>query len=92
MVAEIITIGDEIITGFTTDTNSAWLSRALLDAGIRTEFHTSVGDTVSLIESAISVALKRADLVITTGGLGPTEDDLTKRAIVRVFRRNLVFN
>lgn len=92
MIAEIITIGDEIITGYTTDTNSGWLSRTLFEAGIATAFQTSVGDTVTGIESAITIALKRADLVITTGGLGPTEDDLTKRAVVRAFRRKLVFH
>lgn len=92
MLAEIITIGDEIVSGFTTDTNSVWLSRTLSDAGIEIAFHTSVGDSIPGIESVIATALKRADLVITTGGLGPTEDDLTKRALVRVFRRNLVFN
>jgi len=92
MKAEIISIGDELITGHSANTNSVWLSRELLQIGIRTPFITTVGDTVADMEQVIQQALRRVELVILTGGLGPTDDDLTKRALVKVFRRNLVFH
>ncbi|HSH00319.1 MAG TPA: competence/damage-inducible protein A, partial [candidate division Zixibacteria bacterium] len=92
MRAEIIAIGDELISGHIVNRNAAWLSVRLLELGVTPVYHTVVGDTVTIIEEAMNQALRRVDLVICTGGLGPTEDDLTKRAIVKVFRRNLVFH
>jgi competence/damage-inducible protein CinA-like protein len=92
MKAEIISIGDEIITGHISNTNATWLSKRLLSIGIETPFITAVGDTVANMEAVMQQALRRVDLVIMTGGLGPTDDDLTKRALVKVFRRNLVFH
>lgn len=92
MDIEVITIGDEVITGHTIDTNSAYMARALTDIGLSMKYKTSVGDSVELMEEAFRIALKRAQIVITTGGLGPTDDDLTKRAIVKVFKRNLIFH
>lgn len=92
MIAEIITVGDEIITGHIQNTNAAWLAKYLLTIGVATRYQTSVGDSVKVMEEVFHNALRRADLVIVTGGLGPTEDDLTKRAIVKVFRRNLIFH
>jgi len=92
MEVEIITIGDEIISGHTIDTNSAYIARKLAEIGLPVMYRTAVGDDIKKMEEAIFLALKRADIVITTGGLGPTDDDITKRAIVKVFKRNLVFH
>ena len=92
MDVELITIGDEIISGFNVDTNSAVLARMLVAAGLNVRFITSVGDSVDEMDEAFRLALKRAQVVITTGGLGPTDDDLTKRAIVKLFKRNLIFH
>ncbi len=92
MDVEIITIGDEIISGHTIDTNSAFIAGKLAEIGLWVTYKTAVGDELNRMEEVISQAMKRADIVITTGGLGPTDDDITKRAIVKVFRRNLVFH
>ncbi len=92
MDTEIIAIGDEIITGHTTDSNSGFIARSLLDLGFNVKYMSSIGDTLEDMEEAIRLGLKRARLVITTGGLGPTDDDITKKAIVRVFKRNLIFH
>jgi nicotinamide-nucleotide amidase len=91
MKAEIITIGDEILLGQTIDTNSAFIAKKLSQLGIDVTYKTSVGDDIQTISEALTNGLSRADLVITTGGLGPTNDDITKKAIVKVFKRNLVF-
>jgi nicotinamide-nucleotide amidase len=92
MDVEIITIGDEIITGHTIDSNSTFIAQQLTDSGFNVKFTSSVGDNIEAMEEISRVALKRSHIVITTGGLGPTDDDLTKRAIVKVFKRNLVFH
>lgn len=91
MDVEIVTVGDEVITGHTVDTNSAHISRVLTEVGLTIKYKSSVGDSIELMEEVFRMALKRAHLVIVTGGLGPTDDDLTKRAIVKVFKRNLIF-
>jgi nicotinamide-nucleotide amidase len=92
MDVEIITIGDEIITGHTLDSNGAEIAQQLLSIGLHIKYRSSVGDSLEGIEEASRLALKRAKIIITTGGLGPTEDDMTKRAIVKVFKRNLIFH
>ncbi len=92
MTVEIVAIGDEIISGHTIDTNSAFIAKKLVEIGLPVVFKTAVGDDIRHMEQVISQALKRADIVITTGGLGPTDDDITRRAIVKVFKRNLVFH
>jgi nicotinamide-nucleotide amidase len=92
MDVEIVTIGDEVVTGHTVDTNSSFIGRALTDIGLNVKYKTSVGDALDVMEEALRIALKRAQVVIATGGLGPTEDDMTKRAIVKVFKRNLIFH
>jgi nicotinamide-nucleotide amidase len=84
MIAELITIGTELLLGETTDTNSAYLARALKDRGVDTFWAMRVGDNQARIAQAIREALSRADLVITTGGLGPTGDDVTREAIAEV--------
>jgi len=92
MDVEIVTIGDEIVNGLKVDTNSAYIAERLSGAGFNVKYITSVGDNLPEMEEAFRLALKRVPLVVTTGGLGPTDDDLTKRAIVKVFKRNLIFH
>ncbi len=91
MNVELISIGDEIITGHTVDTNSVYIARKLAEIGLNVVYKTAVGDDLKRMEEVFYQAIKRADIVITTGGLGPTDDDITKRVIVKVFKRNLVF-
>ncbi|MCK4372910.1 MAG: competence/damage-inducible protein A, partial [candidate division Zixibacteria bacterium] len=92
MDTEIITIGDELVTGHTVNTNAALIARYVTDLGFSVRYQTSVGDSLESMEEAFRLALNRARLVITTGGLGPTHDDITKKAIVRLFKRNLIFH
>lgn len=80
VVAEIITIGDEITTGAILDTNASFLSRALADVGARVKRRITVGDNLNEIVAAVAVAMRRADVVVCTGGLGATQDDLTRQA------------
>jgi nicotinamide-nucleotide amidase len=84
MKTEIISIGSEITSGQNLDTNSQWLSRRLAEIGIPVGFHTTVADDLADNIAVIHVACQRADLVIATGGLGPTLDDLTREAIAAV--------
>ncbi len=90
--AEIITIGDEILYGQITDTNSQWLSDAMDAAGFRTVRKTTVGDREQEILEVFQEAEGRADVVLITGGLGPTEDDLTKPCLARYFGCGLALN
>ena len=84
---ELITIGDELLLGFTIDTNAAHISRTLAAAGVEVVRRTTVGDEADKIAEAVREAIDRTGAVITTGGLGPTSDDLTKPAIARIFGR-----
>lgn len=86
---ELITIGDELLLGFTVDTNAAYISSALAARGIDVVRRTTVGDIAREIASAVEDALQRTGAVITTGGLGPTSDDLTKPAIATLFEREM---
>ena len=88
---ELITIGDELLLGFTADTNAAYLSRELADIGVDVVQRTTVGDIGPAITAAVRDALDRTGAVITTGGLGPTADDVTKPAIAEVFGRAMRF-
>jgi nicotinamide-nucleotide amidase len=87
---ELVTIGDELLLGFTIDTNGAYIARRLADHGIAVVRRTAVGDTQSAIVAAVREALERTHAVVTTGGLGPTSDDLTRDAVAEVFGRELV--
>ena len=89
MKVEVVTIGDELLLGFTIDTNAAYLARELASLGIEISRRTSVGDSAADIASAVREALDRSDGVITTGGLGPTSDDMTKPAIAALLGRGL---
>ena len=88
--AEIITIGDEILYGQITDTNTQWISAELDKIGIRTIRKYSVGDSEEAILSIFEESSKRADLVIVTGGLGPTKDDITKKTFCKYFNTELI--
>lgn len=90
MNAIIITIGDEILSGATVDTNAAYIAKDLLAIGVDVTKRCSVGDNTEDIEREINAGLAAFDLVITTGGLGPTEDDITKGVICRVFETQLI--
>lgn len=92
VTAEIIAIGTEILLGELTDTNSVFIAQVLRDMGINLFFMTSVGDNETRIASAVEIALGRADVVITCGGLGPTIDDMTRQAVARATGRGLTFH
>jgi nicotinamide-nucleotide amidase len=84
MKTEIISIGSELVSGQALDTNSQWVSRALGALGATVHFHTTIGDDLDEHVAAFRIALDRADLVVATGGLGPTQDDLTRDALAAV--------
>jgi nicotinamide-nucleotide amidase len=90
--AEIVAIGSELLTPDKTDTNSLWLTRELNDLGIEVLMKTIVGDDAARLEEAVGDALKRSDVVITTGGLGPTEDDITRVCTAKAIGRQLVYH
>ena len=90
--AEIIAIGSEMLTPFRVDTNSLWLTERLNSLGIDVKLKTVVGDDESRLEEAIRDALRRSEIIISTGGLGPTEDDITRKIFARVLKRHLVLN
>jgi nicotinamide-nucleotide amidase len=90
--AEIITIGDEILIGQIVDTNSAWLAKNLNKIGINVAQMTSISDNNQHIINALNDATLRADLIIVTGGLGPTKDDITKNTAAEYFNSKLVLN
>jgi nicotinamide-nucleotide amidase len=92
MNLEIVTIGDELLLGFTIDTNAAHLARALSGLGIRVVRRTTAGDEPESIASAVRDALDRTGAVITTGGLGPTADDRTKPVIAELFGRGMILD
>jgi nicotinamide-nucleotide amidase len=92
MRAEIISIGTELLLGEIVDTNAAWLAQQLAAAGVDVYFRTTVGDNVGRIASAIQIAMSRADVIITTGGLGPTVDDMTREGIAQAVGAPLVLN
>lgn len=89
MIAEIITIGTEITSGSTLNTNAFYLSQQLFGLGIETYYHTSVDDDERRLIDVVNIALDRSDLIITTGGLGPTKDDLTKEVISKTLGLDL---
>jgi nicotinamide-nucleotide amidase len=89
---ELITIGDELLLGFTIDTNAAHLARELASIGMHIAQRTTVGDEASAIARVVREALDRTGAVITTGGLGPTSDDLTKQSIATIFGRSMIID
>ena len=92
MNAEILCIGTELLLGNVVNTNAAWLAQQLARLGINVYHHTVVGDNNQRLKEALAIAFDRSDLVITTGGLGPTYDDLSKETICNYFNRPLVLH
>jgi nicotinamide-nucleotide amidase len=90
--AEIVAIGTELLLGEITDTNAVYLAQQLRDIGINLFFKTTVGDNEARIESALRIAMNRADVIITSGGLGPTIDDMTRQSVASATDRGLVFH
>ncbi len=90
--AEILSIGTELLLGHVLDTNSQYLCQELASLGIDCFFRSTVGDNKARIKEAAHAALSRADILITTGGLGPTADDLTTECLAELFNVPLDFN
>jgi nicotinamide-nucleotide amidase len=90
MNAEIVTSGTELLLGETVDTNSTYIARALRDIGVNLYFKTSVGDNIERMALVLRQGLERSDVIITTGGLGPTVDDVTREAVSLVSGRPVV--
>jgi nicotinamide-nucleotide amidase len=88
--AEIVAIGSELLLGQIVDTNSAWMAQRLADIGVNLFYKTVVGDNAGRMREIVSRALERSDVVITSGGIGPTEDDLTREIVAEVTGRELV--
>src|ERR687884_24816 len=92
LTAEIIAIGSELLTPDRTDTNSLWLTEKLNSIGIELKLKTIVGDDDARLEETLRDAMRRSGVVITTGGLGPTEDDITRKIAARALGRRLLLN
>jgi nicotinamide-nucleotide amidase len=92
MIAEVISIGDELTSGQRLDTNSQWISERLGELGVRVMYHTTVADDLAANVEVFRAAAQRADIVVATGGLGPTADDLTREALAEVVARPLVLD
>lgn len=92
MKAELISIGDELLIGQTVNTNASWLGKELALRGVHVQNGVTISDTKEAILEALDIAIKRADLVIITGGLGPTKDDITKHTLCEYFGTELSIN
>ena len=90
--AEIVAIGSELLLGQIVDTNSAWMAQRLTALGVNLYFKSVVGDNPGRMKEVIQRALERADIVITSGGLCPTHDDLTREIVAEVTDRKLVLD
>ena len=90
MKAEILSVGTELLLGQIVDTNAAYIARRLAELGVTLHRKTTVGDNLVRVSAAVREALERADIVIATGGLGPTEDDLTREAVAETLSVGLV--
>ena len=91
MKAEVIAIGSELLLGQIVDTNSSYIAKLLAENGIELVQTVTVGDDLQRMKEVIREAINRSQIVITTGGIGPTEDDLTREAIAEVTQRPLTF-
>src|SRR6516162_10015048 len=92
MKCEILSIGSELTSGQNLDTNSQWLSRSLAEIGITVGWHTTIADDLDANVEAFRIATRRAGLVLATGGLGPTQDDLTREALARAAGVELILH
>ena len=91
MKAEIITVGTEILLGDIVNTNSQFLAKELASLGLDVYYQSTVGDNESRLMDTLNESLDRSDIIITTGGLGPTNDDITKEVAAKCFNQELVF-
>src|SRR6201996_9742499 len=89
MIAEIIAVGSEMLTPHRQDTNSLYLTAGLNELGVSVAFKTIIGDNPQHLTEAVRIALRRADIVMLSGGLGPTEDDLTRECVATATGREL---
>jgi len=89
---ELISIGDELLIGQTVNTNATWIGEQLSIRGVAVSYGTTIKDDENIITSSLSLAMTRADVVIITGGLGPTDDDITKSTLARFFKTDLIIN
>lgn len=92
MKSQIISIGDELLSGDTINTNAGWLGNMLAECGVEVERVHTIGDNAALIQQALRLCMQQADLVITTGGLGPTHDDITKKAVADIFNAEMILH
>ena len=92
MKAEVLTIGDELLRGEIIDSNKSYLSDRLLQLDIETRFHTTVADDPEDIRDALRCATERSQVVLVSGGLGPTRDDITVEILASTFDRNLLLD
>ena len=92
MNAEILAVGTELLMGQIVNTNSQYISEKLNSIGINVYFHSVVGDNPKRLKNSIKLALERSDLVIITGGIGPTKDDITKEKIAEVFEKEMILH
>ena len=90
MNAEIISIGSELLLGQIVDTNASWIAKRLAENGVNLFYKTTVGDNLNRMTDILDHALDRSDVVITGGGIGPTQDDLTREAIAEVTGRDII--
>src|SRR3954467_12985987 len=90
LIAEVLSIGDELTSGQRLDTNSQWLSTRLGELGVRVVYHTTVADDLDANVRVFRAAIDRAEIVVATGGLGPTADDLTRDAIAAATGKQLL--
>lgn len=88
---ELIAIGNELTSGDVVDTNSSYIAKKLFSFGLETSFHTCVGDSPVDIKNALKEAILRSDLIFITGGLGPTDDDITAQTIAEFFNKKLIY-
>ena len=92
MRAELVMVGTELLLGEVLDTNSQWLASKLAEIGVHLYFKSTVGDNPDRLALVLTQALERSDAVIISGGLGPTDDDVTRRVVASVVNRPLVYS
>jgi len=92
LAAEIVTTGTELLLGEIVDTNAAWMAQQLREAGVNLYYKTTVGDNEARLRGVLELGLARSDVIIVSGGLGPTADDITRQAIAAATRRPLAMN
>src|SRR6478672_10112804 len=89
-IAEVVAVGDELLSGARVNSNAAWIGEHMAEVGVQVRRGTVVGDEIDDIVAAITVAARRSDVVIVTGGLGPTNDDRTRDALAKALGADLV--